>query len=115
VKAYKYTSSGLEDRKCRTIHRNTALKEAVDPDAEVSKDLGAALFEISETVRSKGLRPRHVVLGAINNDTGFRTGGTAKVAIASVERWEEIDEDDEFTVGGKTYKLIRKVAEEIGV
>jgi len=115
VKAFVYQSTGLEGRSCRTIHRNVALKEAVDPNAQVSDDLGAALFEISETTRTKGLRPRHVVLGQLNTETGFRTGGVRKVAIATVERWEEITADDNFTIDGKTYKMIRKVAEEIGV
>jgi len=115
MKAYVYQSTGLEDRACRTIHRNVALKQAVDPQAQISTDLGAALFEISESVKKKGLRPRHVVLGQLNTETGFRTGGVRKVAISTVERWEAIDPDDTFTIEGKTYKLIRKVAEEIGV
>jgi hypothetical protein len=115
MKAYVYQSSGAPDLSCRTIHRNTALKAAVDPNAQVSTDLGAALFEISETTKSKGLRPRHVVLGRVSNSTGFRLGSPKKVAIATQERWEEISPTDTFTVNNVTYKVIRKVAEEIGV
>jgi hypothetical protein len=115
MKAYVYQSSGIPNYSCRTIHRNTTLKEELDPEAEVSEDLGAALFEISETTRKKGLRPRHVVLARVNPDTGFRLGGVKKVAISTQARWEEISPAEEFTIDGATYKVIRKVAEEIGV
>jgi hypothetical protein len=115
MKAYVYESSGLEGVPCRTIHRNTALKTAVDPNAQVSTNPGAALFEISESVRSKGLRPRHVVLGRISSSTGFLLGSPKKVAIATQARWEEISPGDQFTVNNTVYKLIRKVAEEVGV
>jgi hypothetical protein len=114
MKAYVYVSSGLEDYPCRTIHRNTALKTAVDPNAQVSTNPGAALFEISETTRSKGLRPRHVVLGRVSTSTGFLLGSPKKVAISTQERWEEISPTDTFTVNNVTYRVIRKVAEEVG-
>jgi len=115
MKAYVYESNTLSGIECRTIHRNTALKAAVDPNAQVSTNLGAPLFEISESVRSKGLRPRHVVLGRVNTSTGFMLKGAKKVAISTQARWEEISSDDTFTVNNATYKVIRKVAEEVGV
>lgn len=113
TKYYQYFSdkSGIIGR---TRHQRTDLKEIVDPGAAISVNPGLPLFEISETEQSYGLRPRHVELVEVDLDTGG-IKGTVKVAIATRERWDAISSNDSFNVGGKNFRLRRKVAEEFGV
>ncbi len=114
TKYYKYTSdSGTVGR---TMHRGAgvASKTTVDPDAEVSTAPGAPLFEISESRRSFGLRPRHVELVRVNTDTGTIVG-TRRVAVATIARFNAIAATDTFDIGGQTWRVRRKVAEEFGV
>ena len=115
TKYYKYVSDtgGITGR---TMHRGAGVtaKTTVDPDAEISTAPGAPLFEISERRRSFGLRPRHVELVKINSDTGTIVG-VRKVAIATAARFAAISPTDDFTIGGQTWKVRRKVAEEFGV
>jgi hypothetical protein len=114
AKYYEYTPSKAGLPKGRTLHRNTDLKAIVDPSAVVSTNPGAALWEISETTNSKGLRPRSVELVRIDGDSGT-IKGIIRVAIATEARWNEITDSDSFVVDGKQYKLRRKIAEEYGV
>ena len=114
TKYYKYTSdSGITGR---TMHRGAGVnaKTVVDPNAEVSTAPGAPLFEISERRRSFGLRPRHVELVRVNTDTGVIIGAR-KVAIATAARFAAIAATDTFDIGGQTWRVRRKVAEEFGV
>lgn len=112
AKYYKYTSnSGIVGR---TLHQKTAAKAAVDPDAEISTDVGAPLFESTETTRSKGLRPRMVELVRVNTDTGV-IAGVLRVPIATATRWNAIAATDSFEINNQTWKVRRKIAEEFGV
>jgi len=114
AKYYEYTPSREGLPKGRTLHRNTALKGIVDPAAVVSTNPGAALWEVSETAKSKGLRPRTVELVRVDDETGT-IKAVIKVAISTQARWNEITENDTFVVDGKRYRLRRKIAEEYGV
>ena len=114
TKYYKYTSDG--GTVGRTMHRGAGVtaKTTVDPDAEISTAPGAPLFEISESRRSFGLRPRHVELVRVNTDTGTIVG-LRKVSIATAARFAAIGAADTFDIGGQTWRVRRKVAEEFGV
>jgi len=114
AKYYEYTPSKSGLPKGRTLHRNSDLKALVDPSAVVSTNPGAALWEVSETAKSKGLRPRTVELVRVDDDTGT-IKGIVRVAIATEARWNEISDNDNFVLDGKRYKLRRKIAEEYGV
>jgi hypothetical protein len=114
AKYYEYTPSKEGLPKGRTLHRLPALKDLVDPSAPASTDPGAALWEVSETAKSKGLRPRTVELVRVDDETGV-IRGIVRVAIATEARWNEISNTDTFVLDGKRYKLRRKIAEEYGV
>lgn len=114
AKYYEYTPSKEGLPKGRTLHRLPALKEIVDPGAPASTNPGAALWEISESAKSKGLRPRSVELVRVDQDTGV-IRGIIRCAISTQSRWEAITDQDSFVVDGKSYKLRRKIAEEYGV
>lgn len=112
VKYYTYTpdASGVPAGRVRI--RRTALFELVNPGAAVAT-AGGALWEVSESRRTFGLRPRCVELGARNTETGTITGRVT-VPVTTAARWAAITPSDTFTDGGKTYSLIRKIAEEFG-
>ncbi len=112
VKYYVYTpdASGVPAGRVRI--RRTTLFEAVNPDASVS-NTGGALWEVSESRRTFGLRPRCVELGSRNTETGVITGRVT-VPVTTAARWAAISPTDTFNDAGKTYSLIRKTAEEFG-
>jgi hypothetical protein len=77
-------------------------------------ELGSGpLFEVSETRRKYGLRPRGVLLGVRDSTYGTITKRRF-VPIVTPTRWAQISLGNTFTISGTTWVVIRKEAEEVG-
>jgi hypothetical protein len=71
------------------------------------------LFEVSETKKKKGLKPRSVTLARISQTTGTQLA-TLDVPVLTAARWNEINLGQSFTINGQTWAVVRKNAEEVG-
>jgi hypothetical protein len=91
--------------------RDKAVLDAVN--AEETEVGSGPLFEVSETRRKYGLRPRGVLLGVRDATYGTITKRRF-VPIVKPSRWNQISLGNTFTLGGVTWTVIRKEAEEVG-
>jgi hypothetical protein len=94
----------------------TRTKERVEAvmggTATVATNAGP-LFEVSETKKKKGLKPRSVTLARISQTTGTQLA-TLDVPVLTAARWNEINLGQSFTINGQTWAVVRKNAEEVG-
>jgi hypothetical protein len=92
----------------------TRDKEVLDlVNAETTETGSGPLFEVSETRRRFGLRPRGVLLGVKDSTYGTITKRRF-VAIVKPSRWNQISLGATFTINNQTWTVIRKEAEEVG-
>jgi basic membrane lipoprotein Med (substrate-binding protein (PBP1-ABC) superfamily) len=91
--------------------RDKAVLDAVN--AQETEVGSGPLFEVSETRRKYGLRPRGVLLGVRDSTYGTITKRRF-VPIVTQTRWNQISLGNTFTLSGVTWTVIRKEAEEVG-
>lgn len=97
----------------RILTRDKAVIEAVMGGSATVATSAGPLFEVSETKKKKGLKPRGVTLARINSQTGTMTKQRF-VPVLTAARWNDITLGQSFTINGETWSVIRKEAEEVG-
>lgn len=97
----------------RILTRDKAVIEAVMGGTATIATNAGPLFEVSETKKKKGLRPRGVTLARINSSTGTQTKSRF-VPVLTPARFAAITLGQSFTIGSETWSVIRKEAEEVG-
>jgi len=92
----------------------TRDKDVLDTVNAEETELGSGpLFEVSETRRKYGLRPRGVLLGV--RDSTYGTIVKRRfVPIVKPSRWNQISLGNTFSLNNQTWVVIRKEAEEVG-
>lgn len=96
-------------------HILTAKKTLVDTVNGETSVVSAAgpRFEVSETRRKLGLRPRGVWLA--RRDPAYGTQVARFFCpVLKKAKWNDIDLGDTFTIDGQTWTIVRKDAEEVG-
>jgi len=109
----KYTPNHPIDGSATAMIK-TRDKEVLDLVNAQETQLGSGpLFEVSETRRKYGLRPRGVLLGV--RDSTYGTIVKRRfVPIVTPTRWAQISLGNTFTINNQTWVVIRKEAEEVG-